>query len=598
MNYKIPTAVLSASCIAILLAIGLDGCKPGAKPDEGWKAPPEADRLYNPLQNLLLAEQKGKELYNVYCWSCHGTNGYGDGAAGSALGQKPSNFHDERVKKQRQGSLFWKITTGKGNMPPFKDALTEEQRWQLVTYIRKFSDKPEGPVIPPKALRPDIEISHVINVGPLAVRILQSPVTGDLYYTTFEGDVFQIKDLNSKEPIQVKILSAKDHGIGRLQGAIFLKNSLFLCGNVDTNNKKVTKGRMVRFVLPPSGPPQMSVVFSTVQYGANKTIYDHGWNAVAISPDGKYIFVNSGARTDHGEIQDNGGLFPNARDNALTGKIFRFPVDAKDLLLTDDEAKLKADSLIYAEGIRNAYDMAFDAGGNLFAVVNSADYDYPEDMFWVRQGHHYGFPWIMGGIENPQQYPGWHPNPATDPFINKFSHSWQVKYYYNDSTFPKRPAGIKFSPGVQNIGPDANEYRGHSGKIQDGDSTGVSVSTFTAHSSPLGLFFDVKKVLANDFKGDGFVIRYSFGANDPMMGPFTKEGSDLLDLHLTYDKAMDNYVVNTTRIVEGFTEPTDAVIIGNEIYVIEYGGRSGHIWKIRLPKEKGQKKRAPDLKKK
>ena len=598
MRYKLRTAVLAASCTAILFATVLIGCKPSTKTDETWKAPPEADRLFNPLQNLLLAEQKGKELYDVYCWSCHGSNGYGDGAAGGALGQKPANFHDERVKKQRQGALFWKITTGRGNMPPFKNALTEEQRWQLVTYIRKFSEKPEGPPKPPKALQPDIAITHVMNVEPLAVRILQNTVTGDVYYTTFEGDVYQIKDLNGKEPSSLKILSSKDHGISRLQGAIFYKNSLFLCGNVDTNSKKVTRGRMVRFDLQDTGRLPMTVVFNTVQYGANKTIYDHGWNALAVSPDGRYIFVNSGARTDHGEIQDNGGLFPNARDNALTSKIFRFPITAKDLFLTDDLAKLKSDSLLYAEGIRNAYDMAFDAGGNLFAVVNSSDYDNPEDMFWVRQGHHYGFPWIMGGIENPQQYPGWKPDPETDPFINKFSHSWQVRYYYNDSSFPKRPTGVKFSAGVQNIGPDANEYRGHTGKILDGDTTGVTVSTFTAHSSPLGLFFDLNKVLSGDLKGDGFVIRYSSGVKGAMMGAFTQEGSDLLDLHLTYDNAMDNYIVKTTRLVDDFTEPTDAIMIGNDVYVIEYGGRGGHIWKISLPADKGRKKATAGPKKK
>ena len=66
-------------------------------------------------------EDKGKQLYDVYCWSCHGKTGYGDGAAGSALGQKPANFHDDKVRRQRQGSLFWKITHGRGNMPPFKD---------------------------------------------------------------------------------------------------------------------------------------------------------------------------------------------------------------------------------------------------------------------------------------------------------------------------------------------------------------------------------------------------------------------------------------------------------------------------------------------
>jgi len=584
LNYRKAVTVLSVPSTIILLAFLFSHCKSATKPGDTWTAPPEANAVFNPLQNLLLAEQKGKELYNVYCWSCHGTTGYGDGAAGSALGQKPANFHDEKIRKQRQGALFWKISNGNGNMPPFKDALSEEQRWQLVSYIRKFSEKTEDEkIIPPTALRPDIMISYVMPVAPLAVRILQNPVSGDLYYTTFEGDVYRVKGLNTTTPGSQKILSVKDHGISRLQGAIFFKNSLFLCGNVDTNNKKVTKGRMVRIVLNDTTVQSVSSVFNTISYGANKTIYDHGWNALAISPDGKYIYVNSGARTDHGEIQDNGGLFPFARDNSLTSKIFRFPVDTKDLLLTDDEVKLKADGYIYAEGIRNAYDMAFDATGNLFAVVNSGDYDSPEDMFWVRSGHHYGFPWMMGGIENPQQYPGWKPDPETDHFINKFSHSWQVKYYYNDSAFPVIPAGVRFSPGVQNLGPDANEYRGHSGKVLDGDTTGIAVSTFTPHSSPLGIFFDTKNILGDDFKGDGFVIRYSHGSKDGMMGAFTKQGSDLLHMHFSYDEAMDNYFINTTRIVEGFKEPTDAVIIGNEVYVIEYGGRGGHIWKITLP---------------
>lgn len=342
-------------------------------------------------------------------------------------------------------------------------------------------------------------------------------------------------------------------------------------------------GRMVRFNLDSS--KQMTVVFNTVEYGANKTIYDHGWNALAISPDQKYIYVNSGARTDHGEIQDNGGAYPKARDNALTSRIFRFPVDSKDLLLTDDEAKLKADGYLYARGIRNAYDMNFDPDGNLFAVSNSADYDYPEDMFWIRQDHHYGFPWMMGGQENPQQYPNWIPSPDTDPFINKSSHSWRTKYYYADPEFPSKPPGIKFSPGVQNLGPDANEYRGHTGKVLDGDQTGVAVSTFTAHCCPVGLCFDTKKNLSRDFKGDGFVIRFTLGDKSSLMRPFTNQGSDLLHLHMVYDKATDNYVVQTTRIVEGFNDPVDAVLIGNSLYIIEYEGKEGHIWKIILPED-------------
>jgi mono/diheme cytochrome c family protein len=578
-------SVLLQCALIISILTLLVQCNNPEKTDNNpnaWKAPETARDLKNPFKNDSAAATKGRQLYKLYCWQCHGENGYGDGAAGGALGQQPANFHSGRVRRQADGELFWKLSNGKGNMPPFKESLKEEERWQLVTYIRKMANREIRPG-PPKALRDDIKIEHVMTTDSLAVRILQHPVTKDIYYTTFDGNVFQVSHFNTKDAVTKKIITAEDHGITRLQGAAFVKDELFLCGNVDNLEKKSTGGRMVRFVIDTAGAKNMTVVFNTVMYGSNKTIYDHGWNALAVSSDLKYIYVNSGARTDHGEVQDNGGLYPGARDNALTSKIFRFPVDAKDLMLTDDLQKLKTEGYLYAEGVRNAYDMAFDGSGNLFAVSNSSDYDNPEDMFWVRQGKHFGFPWVMGGIENPQQFKDWQPDPTTDPFINQFSHSWQVRYFRNDTSFPKIPDTLKFSPGVQNVGPDANEYRGHSGKVLDGDKTGVTVSTFTPHCSPLALFFDTKKVLGGDLKGDGFVMRYSLGARGSMMRPFTLQGSDLLHLKMTYDAATDNYFVKTTRIADNFLEPVDAIMVGNEVFIIEYGGKQGNIWKVTLP---------------
>lgn len=438
--------------------------------------------------------------------------------------------------------------------------------------------------VPPKSLRPDVKVEHVMAVAPKTVRILYDESTKLAYFTCYDGEVYQVKGLTGPNPKATKILTVEDHGIPRLQGGAIYKNTLFLTGNTKVNNGLGNKGRMVRYDLKEGAKPAMSVVFNTAEYGTNRTVFDHGWNALEISPDGKFIYVNSGARTDHGEVQDNNGAWPNARNGALTSRVYRFPFDAKDLELPDDEAKLKADGYIFAEGIRNAYDLAFDGTGNLFGVSNSSDYDHNEDMFWIREGHHYGFPWVIGGTENPQQYPDWIPNPDTDPFIPRSAHAWAVRYFRNDPDFPKIPAGVKFSPGVQNLGPDANEYRGHSGKILDGDQTGVTVSTFTPHSSPLALFFDRKNALGKDFKGDGFTIRYSLGARSAMMKPFTEEGADLLHLDLSYDKATDNYFVKTNRIVDGFNAATDAVLIGNTAYVIEYGATGGHVWKIIFPK--------------
>ncbi|KAA0991875.1 PQQ-dependent sugar dehydrogenase [Dyadobacter aurulentus] len=469
-----------------------------------------------------------------------------------------------------------------------------------------FSQAKETGTKTPVALRNDITIEEYMKVEPEAVRIIRHPLTGEIYYTTFFGDVIKIVEVDGK-PESKKIFSVEDHGIPRLQGAAFNGNTLFLAGNVSVNNNKGNKGRMVRYEMTPGvEKPEMTVVFNTVEYGANKTTFDHGWNALEISPDKKFIYVNTGARTDHGEVQDNGGEYPNARDNALTANIFRIPITSKDLVLTTDISQMKKEGYLFAEGIRNAYDMAFDAKGNLFAVSNSGDYDHPEDMFWVREGHHYGFPWVMGGIDNPQQFPDYQPDPEKDPFLSKFAFAWLMKYFHNDPDFPKRPEDVKFTPAVQNLGPDANEYRDRkTGIVMDGDTTGVTVGTFNAHSSPLGLFFDNEKALAKDLAGDGFVIRYTGGPRNGIANPsaLRRQGKDLLHLEMIYDKPADNYKIKTTRIVDNFTSPTDALLVGNTLYVIEYGGKQGgnkaggSIWKITLPAsdkltKKSKKKRS------
>ncbi|RRB04738.1 cytochrome c [Larkinella rosea] len=129
--------------LLILGLIGIMGFTHNLKTDdpkpERWKAPVWADTLKShfPTEPLTLAQ--GEELFMEYCSSCHGETGFGDGAAGRSLGSKPANFHDPEVTKQTDGALFWKLSNGRGNMPPFKDVFSEEQRWQLVAFLRKLN---------------------------------------------------------------------------------------------------------------------------------------------------------------------------------------------------------------------------------------------------------------------------------------------------------------------------------------------------------------------------------------------------------------------------------------------------------------------------
>jgi len=133
------------ACFIILSAITLAGFSPGFHKEnehinqDPWRAPAWVDTLKSPFHQEPLTLAQGEELFTLYCATCHGDTGYGDGAAGGALGQKPANFHDTLTIKQSDGAFFWKMSTGKGNMPPFKDVFTEEQRWQLVAYIRHLS---------------------------------------------------------------------------------------------------------------------------------------------------------------------------------------------------------------------------------------------------------------------------------------------------------------------------------------------------------------------------------------------------------------------------------------------------------------------------
>ncbi len=97
-------------------------------------------------------------------------------------------------------------------------------------------------------------------IGPLAVRILYSH--SKLYYTSFDGNVFEITNKDSAHHDLKKIVSQEDHGITRLQGAVFFNDTLFLCGNVDLVEKKATRGKLVRIVFDSAGKPQTTVVFN------------------------------------------------------------------------------------------------------------------------------------------------------------------------------------------------------------------------------------------------------------------------------------------------------------------------------------------------
>ncbi len=102
-----------------------------------WVAPPEAKALKNPVTGIGNA----KKTAETNCVSCHGPGGKGDGPAAAALpAPKPANWTSAAVQKETDGEIFWKMSNGRGAMPPWKH-LPEKDRWELVNYIRTLKGK-------------------------------------------------------------------------------------------------------------------------------------------------------------------------------------------------------------------------------------------------------------------------------------------------------------------------------------------------------------------------------------------------------------------------------------------------------------------------
>lgn len=104
-----------------------------------WVAPPIASQLRNPLSGNSDILKEAKKLYATNCTPCHGNTGRGDGIAAISLNPKPADHTSAAVQQETDGSLYWKITEGRTNMPTYKQILTDNQRWELVNYIRTLA---------------------------------------------------------------------------------------------------------------------------------------------------------------------------------------------------------------------------------------------------------------------------------------------------------------------------------------------------------------------------------------------------------------------------------------------------------------------------
>ena len=138
---------------ALICGLFLAGCSSRAgdvenrgtiNPEPTQVEPPqEYTNRTNPFDGDAAAPEDGKVVYLTNCASCHGESAKGDGPAAISLDPKPQNLADT-VGNISDGYLFWRISEG-GMMAPFhsvmpawKTILSEDQIWQVITYLRSL----------------------------------------------------------------------------------------------------------------------------------------------------------------------------------------------------------------------------------------------------------------------------------------------------------------------------------------------------------------------------------------------------------------------------------------------------------------------------
>jgi len=120
-----------------------NGHVPYAYPDteEGRNLAKQQIR-YNPFPITAAGLEKGKELYNIFCATCHGEKADGNGYLvrddGGKYPAQPANLVDSQFVFSSNGRFYHVLVHGLNAMGSYGDKLSFEERWQVIHYIRSL----------------------------------------------------------------------------------------------------------------------------------------------------------------------------------------------------------------------------------------------------------------------------------------------------------------------------------------------------------------------------------------------------------------------------------------------------------------------------
>lgn len=223
-------------------------CFMGLKAQENtWVVPDEQQDKTAPTMFSPEMVKEGEALYLKNCASCHGNPTQDN--MNKFLKPIPSDLGSETVEKQTDGSLFFKITTGKGTMPSFKNVLSSSDTWNIISYVRSFHKN---------YIQPEPRIAKSFSGKEVSLKLSYLPENGKFIVTALgkEGETE-----TPAEGVEIAIFTKRY--FGKLKIA---------------DNKNTNKDGIARFDIPKSLPGDSignleitAKVVDTEKYGEGKT---------------------------------------------------------------------------------------------------------------------------------------------------------------------------------------------------------------------------------------------------------------------------------------------------------------------------------------
>lgn len=92
--------------------------------------------VLNPIEASEENLAKGKELYDIYCTSCHGEKGAGNGVL--VQREKFEGIPNYKDRDINAGTIYHVIMHGKNLMGSHSSQLTYSERWQIIHYVEQL----------------------------------------------------------------------------------------------------------------------------------------------------------------------------------------------------------------------------------------------------------------------------------------------------------------------------------------------------------------------------------------------------------------------------------------------------------------------------